>query len=108
MKCIFCNIVNHLTTTDIIYEDDHLIAFYDIKPSAKIHILLVPKKHIISLTTVNQEDTPYLTSILLKANKVASLVGLTSFKSIINTGLEAGQTIFHLHMHILSSDYQGF
>jgi len=98
--CIFCKIVNGVIPSKKIYEDEDLIVFFDIKPMAKIHFLLVPKLHVETLKDCNQSHQALLGKMLLLAPKLAEAQGLAGFKTLINTGREGGQEVFHLHMHV--------
>lgn len=99
--CIFCKIVNGSIPAKKIYEDDDVIAFNDINPSARVHFLIVPKLHIESLASCEDEHQVLLGKMLLLAPRIAKEQGLTGFKTLINTGKDGGQEVFHIHMHIL-------
>jgi histidine triad (HIT) family protein len=99
--CIFCKIVNGSIPSKKIYEDDDVIAFNDIKPSAKVHFLIVPKLHVETLKDCDVTHQDLLGKILLLAPKIAQEQGLVGFKTLINTGREGGQEVFHLHIHVL-------
>jgi len=98
--CIFCKIVKGDLPADIVYEDDDLLAFKDINPVSKVHVLVMPKRHVSSL---NALDDPELAGkLMLAVPKVAHKMGVgDGYRSIINTGSSVGQTVFHLHIHIL-------
>jgi histidine triad (HIT) family protein len=98
--CIFCKIVNGVIPSKKIYEDDDLIVFFDIKPMAKVHFLLVPKLHVETLKDCDVSHQTLLGKMLLLAPKLAAEQGLAGFKTLINTGREGGQEVFHLHMHV--------
>ena len=99
--CIFCKIVNGSIPSKKIYEDDDVVAFYDINPSAKVHLLIVPKLHIESLNSCEAQHQTLLGKILLLAPKLAKEQGLAGFKTLINTGKDCGQEVFHIHLHVL-------
>jgi histidine triad (HIT) family protein len=99
--CIFCKIVNGSIPSKKIYEDDDVIAFNDIKPSANVHFLIVPKEHIDSLADCEAQHQKLLGKMLLLAPKLAEEQGLTGFKTLINTGVDGGQEVFHIHLHVL-------
>jgi histidine triad (HIT) family protein len=99
--CIFCKIVNGSVPAKKIYEDDDVIAFNDINPSARVHFLIVPKLHIESLASCEDEHQVLLGKMLLLAPQIAKEQGLTGFKTLINTGKDGGQEVFHIHMHVL-------
>lgn len=98
--CIFCKIVKGEIPAKKIYEDDEVIAFNDIHPIAPVHFLIVPKLHIDSLATCDASQQALLGNMLLLAPKLASVQGLPGFRSMINTGREGGQEVFHIHLHV--------
>ncbi len=98
--CLFCKIINRTIPSTIIYEDDDVIVFNDIKPMAKVHFLIVPKLHIDSLKECEETHQSLLGKMLLLAPKLAAEQGLQGFKTLINTGREGGQEIFHIHVHV--------
>lgn len=98
--CIFCKILKGDIPANKIYEDEHFIAFHDIKPMAKVHFLIVPKLHVESLEQCDESHQGLLGSALLLAPKLAAEQGLKGFKTLINTGREGGQEVFHLHIHV--------
>ncbi|WP_295625229.1 histidine triad nucleotide-binding protein [uncultured Nitrosomonas sp.] len=101
-NCIFCKIVRREIPSDKIYEDENLLAFNDIKPAAPIHFLLIPKRHIDSLSDVQDIHQSLLGKMLLLAPQLAKDRGCENgFRTIINTGPVGGQEIFHLHFHII-------
>lgn len=102
--CIFCKIVSGSIPSKKIYEDDDVIAFNDINPSARVHFLIVPKLHVESLLNCDFQHQALLGRMLLLAPKIAKEQGLAGFKSLINTGREGGQEVFHLHVHVLGGD----
>lgn len=98
-NCIFCKIINGNFGTEFVYENEHVVVFKDINPKAPVHLLVVPRVHVASLNELEDEK---ITAELLKAVKaVTKKIGLKSYKTLINTGKEAGQEVFHLHVHIL-------
>lgn len=98
--CIFCKIIKREIPSNILYEDENVIAIKDLNPQADTHVLVIPKTHVASLAELEDEN---LMSALLKGVKAtAKTLGLTDFRTIINTGAGAGQTVFHLHVHILA------
>ena len=98
---IFNRILNGEIPYDEVYSDDQCLAFKDIQPQAPIHIILIPRIAIKSMYEVKVKDTEILGHLLLVSAKIARDEGLESWRTIINTGSEAGQTIFHLHLHII-------
>lgn len=100
--CIFCKIVDGEIPTNKLYEDDQILAFSDMSPQAPVHFLVVPKKHIQSLDQATGEDQDLLGHILLKIPQIAKEQGIENgYRVVINTGEEGGQTVEHLHFHIL-------
>ena len=99
--CIFCKIANGSIPSKKVYEDDEVIAFHDINPSARVHFLIVPKLHVETLVHCAPEHEALLGRLLLLAPKLAAEQGLAGFKTLINTGKEGGQEVFHLHLHVL-------
>lgn len=100
--CIFCKIINGDFNTKFVYEDDDAVVFNDINPKAKIHMLVVPKLHVESLNEL--EDVELLGRLMNIVRRVTRQEGIKSYRTVINTGKEAGQEVFHLHIHILSGD----
>lgn len=100
-NCIFCKIVAGSIPSSKIYEDEDVIAFHDINPSAKVHFLIVPKLHVESLASCNEQHQALLGKMLLLAPKLAKEQGLSGFKTLINTGKDGGQEVFHIHVHVL-------
>jgi histidine triad (HIT) family protein len=101
-KNIFQDIIEKKIPADIIHEDDLSIAFNDISPQAPTHILIIPKKSIAKISDINEEDKDLLGHLLLVAKKITSDIGITDYRVVINNGSEAGQTVFHIHLHILA------
>lgn len=102
MATLFSKIIAREIPADIVYEDEHCLAFRDINPQAPTHVLLVPKQEIPRLADAASGDQALLGHLLLAAGKVAQQLGIAeAFRLVINNGAEAGQTVFHLHLHIL-------
>ena len=98
--CLFCKIVAGDIPASTIYEDDDVVVFNDIKPMARVHFLIVPKVHIESLKGCDATHQQLLGKMLLLAPKLAEEQGLNGFKTLINTGREGGQEVFHIHVHV--------
>ncbi len=99
---IFSKIIRREIPADIVYEDDLCLGFRDVNPQAPVHILIIPKKAISQLSDAGQEDQSLLGHLLLTANHIADQLGLhKGYRLVINNGAEAGQTVFHLHCHLL-------
>jgi histidine triad (HIT) family protein len=101
MSTIFTKIINRQIPADIVYEDELCLAFRDINPQAPVHILLIPKREITMLSTAEPTDQAVLGHLLLTAPQIARDQGLEGFRLVINNGEAGGQTVFHLHLHIL-------
>jgi len=103
MDCIFCQIVAGKVPSQIIYQDEEIIAFPDINPAAPTHLLIVPKKHIPSLAHLTEAESPLIGHIVNIANQLAMREGVTEggYRLIINCGEQGGQLVPHLHMHLL-------
>jgi histidine triad (HIT) family protein len=97
--CIFCQIAGGKIATSFIYQDDTAVAFRDNQPQAPVHFLVIPRQHIASLNEA--QDAQFLGRLLLAARKTAAAIGLTQYRLVVNTGAEAGQSVFHLHLHVL-------
>ena len=103
MATIFSKIIAREIPADIVYEDEACLAFKDIHPQAPIHILLVPKKEIARLADADPADQALLGHLLLAVNKIVRQLGVEdAFRVMISNGADAGQTVFHLHLHILA------
>lgn len=99
---IFTQIINRQIPADIVYEDDECLAFRDVNPQAPVHILVIPKQPIARLVEAGADHQALLGRLLLTANQVAREQGVgNAFRLVVNNGAEAGQSVFHLHLHIL-------
>lgn len=99
--CLFCKIANGEIPKDFTYENDHFVAFPDIRPIAPVHILIVSRKHIEGIQTVEEGDAGILGEMILRAKKIAEQKGLKGYKLMFNCGKLGEQEIFHLHLHLL-------
>ena len=100
-NCIFCRIVAGQIPAKKAYEDDELLAFHDIHPWAPVHVLIIPKLHVPMLTDVEPAHAAWLGKMLLLAPKLMKDLGVTNgFRTVINTGADGGQEVYHLHMHV--------
>src|SRR5687768_13581501 len=103
MTTIFGKIIRREIPADIVYEDEHCLAFRDVNPQAPTHVLLIPKKEIDRLSGAGSDDQALLGHLMLAAGKVARQLGVEdAFRLVVNNGAEAGQSVFHLHLHILA------
>lgn len=98
-ECIFCKIVNGEIKSEFLYEDEEVVAFYDVNPQAPVHCLIIPRTHCRSIKEVSDENL--VGKLFIVGNEVAKKLGLNNFRYVINTGEEAGQSVFHLHLHLL-------
>ena len=102
MDCIFCKIISGDIPSSKVYEDDYMYAFRDINPEAPCHVLVIPKKHISSMDEVTSENSVYVAKIFEKIPEISKLSGVTNgYRVISNCGPDAGQSVFHLHFHII-------
>lgn len=103
MDCLFCRIIAGEIPADVVHQDDVSIAFRDINPQAPTHILVIPREHIESLDEATQREERTLGHLLRVAARVANQAGLSEngYRTVINTGAGAGQSVFHLHLHVL-------
>ena len=99
--CIFCKIIRGDFGTEFVYETENTVVFNDINPKAPIHMLVCPKVHVESLNEL--EDKTLMAELLQTVKDVTKKIGLKSYKTLINTGKEAGQEVFHLHVHVLGN-----
>ena len=101
--CIFCKIAKRETSAEVIYKDDKFIAFKDVNPKAPIHFLIIPKKHIPSVDHLKNRDKKLIGELFLVAQKIAKEKGVdkTGYRLTLNVGKDAGQTIDHLHLHLI-------
>ncbi len=102
--CIFCKILKGEFGTEFIYENEYAVVFKDINPKADIHLLVVPRLHVESLNELDDENL--LAKLMMTVKEVTKKEGINSFRTVINTGKEAGQEVFHLHIHILSGGFK--
>jgi len=102
-QCIFCRIVERSLPARIVFEDEEIVAFEDAHPQAPVHTLIVPRKHLASLKDATADDAALLGRMLVVATQLARERGLETrgYRTVINTGSGAGQSVFHLHLHLL-------
>lgn len=103
MSCIFCRIVAGKSEGDVLYQDDKITAFRDIRPQAPTHILIVPNEHVLTMQELLERDSSLLARMFSKAHDLAEAAGIANkgYRLVINTGPDAGQVIEHLHLHLL-------
>ena len=97
--CIFCKIINGDFNTEFVLENEYAVVFNDINPKAPVHMLVVPRLHVETLNDLDDEQL--LGKLMMTVKEATKKVGLKSYKTLINTGKEAGQEVFHLHIHIM-------
>jgi len=109
-NCLFCRIIAGEIPSKKIYEDELAFAFHDINPQAPTHVLIVPKKHIASLNDASQDDQALLGHLALVASKLADQLGVVAggYRTVINTGVGAGQSVWHIHVHLLGGRVMGW
>ena len=102
-ECLFCKIINGDITANVIDQTETALAFHDINPQAKSHVLIIPKIHIASTYELNQENIEYFASMALLANKIVDQEGIaeSGYRWVVNTGYDGGQTVNHIHLHLL-------
>jgi histidine triad (HIT) family protein len=102
-ECLFCSIIDREIPASIVYEDDRIVAFNDINPQAPTHVLVVPRRHIASLNEVAPDDDALIGEIVRRAAAIAKQRGISSrgYRMVFNTNRDAGQTVFHIHLHLL-------
>ena len=102
-ECIFCQIVEGVIPAKKLYENDQVIAFDDMNPQARVHMLVIPKRHLVSLDDTQDSDSALLGQLLIVCAKMARERGIVDggYRVVANTGREAGQSVFHLHLHVL-------
>ncbi len=108
-NCLFCKIVSGQIPSSKAYEDEKVLAFHDIDPKAPVHILIVPKKHVASIAALEEEDFELVAHIMRVVKQIAAEQGLVSgFRIVANTGRDGGQTVDHLHLHLLGGRALGW
>jgi histidine triad (HIT) family protein len=106
---IFGKIIRREIPADIVYEDEHCLAFRDVNPQAPVHVLVIPKKAIAQLADAESQDHALMGHLLLTVKRVAEQLGLTNgYRTVINTGQDGGQTVYHLHLHILGGRFMAW
>lgn len=103
MGCLFCNVLEKKIPADIVYEDEHALAFRDIRPVAPTHVLVIPRQHIGAVHDLKDDQATVIGQVILAARKVARQLGLeeSGYRLVINDGEHAGQTVHHIHVHVL-------
>ena len=102
-ECLFCKIVARAIPAALVYEDDVVVAFDDINPQAPTHTLVIPRKHVASMAELQDSDVALLGRLMSAGNTIAKQKGIadTGYRLVVNTGVHGGQSVFHLHLHVL-------
>lgn len=100
--CIFCRIIKKAVPVSVEYEDDQVLAFHDINPQAPAHLLIIPKKHLAAVQDLREGDEKLIGNLIVSARKIAAKNHWNDYRLIFNNGAEAGQTVFHIHLHLMS------
>jgi histidine triad (HIT) family protein len=108
--CLFCKIIAGQIPAKIVYQDEDVVSFVDINPQAPQHVLVIPRRHIASMTDITGEDGALLASVFMAASKIARELGVaeSGFRFVTNVGPDAGQSVFHLHFHLLGGRRLGW
>jgi histidine triad (HIT) family protein len=101
-NCLFCRIVKREIPASIVHEDETVLAFRDIAPKAPTHLLVVPKRHLPKLSEAKDSDAPLLGTVLGTLSRIAAKEGLTEYRVVVNNGASAGQSVFHVHFHLMA------
>lgn len=108
--CLFCGIVDGTIKANIVYQNEGLVAFKDISPKAPVHILIIPRKHLVSILDIEADDSALIAEIFQVAGRLVREHGIadSGFRMVVNSGADAGQTVFHLHYHLLGGRQMGW
>ncbi|MEW6455838.1 MAG: histidine triad nucleotide-binding protein [Acidobacteriota bacterium] len=106
-QCVFCSVIRKEINAKIVYEDDKVIAFDDVNPQAPVHVLIIPKEHFESINEFPEEKKEILGYMVFISKKIVEIKGISKkgYRLVLNTGREAGQSIFHIHLHVLGGRY---
>lgn len=109
-NCLFCRMVRKEITPDIVFESEEVLAFRDIQPKAPQHVLIIPREHITNVNEARAEQAAALGALFVAAAQIAAELGLseTGYRLVVNTNADAGQSVFHLHMHLLGGAPMGW
>ena len=103
-NCLFCKIIDKTVASKLVYEDNDILAFHDIYPKADVHVLIIPKKHITSTLELDNTHQQLMGNLIIKTNQIAIDLGLQKgYKLQVNTGINGGQEIMHLHFHLIGN-----
>ncbi len=103
-NCLFCKMVSGEVTPAVVYQDDEVLAFRDINPQAPVHVLVIPKRHVSTLNDLRDGDAALAGSLLLAVPRIAKQLGVAEagYRTVVNTNSDAGQAVFHVHLHLLA------
>ena len=107
MDCLFCKIIAGDIPSNKVYEDDNVLAFYDIEPKAPVHVLIIPKQHLAGARDVTADNSAAVAHVFTAIPVIAQKLGVTDYRIVTNNGVQAGQTVQHLHFHLLSGRVLG-
>ncbi len=107
MDCLFCKIAAGEIPSNKVYEDDKVLAFYDIEPKAPVHVLIIPKTHLAGVRDVTADNSAAVAHIFAVIPHIAEQLGVTDYRIVTNNGADAGQTVQHLHFHLLAGRVLG-
>ena len=107
MDCIFCKIISGEIPSDKVYEDEQVLAFRDIAPKSPVHVLIIPKTHIAGVREITADNSSVVAHIFTVIPQIAQQLGITDYRVVSNNGEQAGQTVHHLHFHLLSGGVLG-
>jgi len=110
MNCVFCQIIKGKLPAHVVYQDERVTVFHDRSPITPVHILIVPNRHLESLNQAQETDRELLGHMLLIAQRIAGQMGIrnSGYRLVINTGADAGQSVFHLHLHLIGGTRMAF
>ncbi len=108
-ECIFCKIIAGTLPSEKVFENDRVFAFKDISPQAEVHVLIIPKKHVVDVLDVTPQDLSIFSDLFLAGQQIAAKLGIagSGFRTVFNSGDHGCQTIYHLHMHLLGGEQLG-
>jgi histidine triad (HIT) family protein len=109
-ECLFCKIVARAIPAMLVYEDEMVVAFDDINPQAPTHTLVIPRKHVVSIAELQDSDIGLIGRMILAGNKITKLKGIADagYRFVVNTGAHGGQSVFHLHLHVLGGRHMAW
>ena len=110
MSCLFCRIISGEIPGSIVYQDDRVVAFNDINPQAPMHVLVVPRRHIATLNDLTKADDDLVGEMVRRGGAIAAErgVGESGYRTVFNVNADAGQTVFHIHLHVLGGRNMGW